>query len=274
MNIIIELICAYEQNIKADYISMIMNSGENISVLITGGTRGIGKAIGLKMAEKGYDIIAVYRNNDLEASDFSSKVKEKGRNCKLYKADLSNEDERTKFIEDVKRNNYRLRALINNAGLYRSETLDSLDLKDWDRVIRVNETVPVLMSRDLHDNIENGGSIINIGSMRGIISSVEGLSYQASKASLIHITKFLAKSLAPKIRVNCIISGFIRTDMTYLLHTDENIAGAIESLTPMGRWGEPQDIAEAVDFLISDKASFITGQGLIVDGGIGLLKNI
>lgn len=251
-----------------------MNNGKNPSILITGGTRGIGRAIALKLAENGYDIIAVYRNNDIEASDFSSKIKETGRNCKLYKADLTIEEERVKIINDIKQSNYKLKALINNAGLYRSETIDSLNLKDWETVIRLNQTVPVLMAKDTYSLIEDGGSIINIGSMRGIISSAEGLSYQASKAALIHLTKSLAKSLAPKIRVNCIISGFIKTDMTSPLYSDETISSAIESITPMGRWGEPEDIAEAVDFLISEKASFITGQGIIIDGGIGLIKNM
>lgn len=251
-----------------------MNNGKKPSILITGGTRGIGRAIALKLAENGYDIIAVYRNNDIEASDFSSKIKETGRNCKLYKADLTIEEERVNIINDIKQSNYKLKALINNAGLYRSETLDSLNLKDWERVIRLNQTVPVLMAKDTHSLIEDGGSIINIGSMRGIISSVEGLSYQASKAALIHLTKSLAKSLAPKIRVNCIISGFIKTDMTSPLYSDETISSAIESITPLGRWGEPEDIAEAVNFLISEKASFITGQGIIIDGGIGLIKNM
>ncbi len=257
-----------------DYISVIMNKEKNLSVLITGGTRGIGRAIAFKMADNGYDIIAVYRNNDIEASAFSSKIKEKGRNCKLYKADLSNEEERLKIVNDIKQSNYRLKALVNNAGVYRSETLDSINLKDWERVIRLNETVPILMTKDLHSFIETGGSVINMGSLRGIISSVEGLSYQASKASLIYLTKSLAKSLAPQIRVNCIISGFIKTDMTQLLHSDEAISREIESMTPMERWGEPEDIAEAVDFLISEKASFITGQGIIIDGGIGLLKDM
>ena len=100
------------------------------------------------MAENGYDIIAVYRNNDIEASAFSSKIEEKDRNCKLYKADLSNEEERLKIVNDIKQNNYRLKALVNNAGVYRSETLDSINLKDWERVIRLNETVPILMTKE------------------------------------------------------------------------------------------------------------------------------
>ena len=115
---------------------------------------------------------AVYRNNDIEASAFSSKIKEKGRNCKLYKADLSNEEERLKVVNDIKQSNYRLKALVNNAGVYRSETLDSINLKDWERVIRLNETVPILMTKDLHSLIETGGSVINMGVIDSILRAM------------------------------------------------------------------------------------------------------
>ncbi|MHB1492494.1 MAG: SDR family NAD(P)-dependent oxidoreductase [Thermoplasmataceae archaeon] len=251
-----------------------MEKAKPLSVLVTGGTRGIGRAISLKMAEEGYDVIAVYRNNDLKIKELSSKINGMGRTCTLYKTDLTNENERLKLVNELRNSNVQLKALVNNAGMGRSETLDSVDIESWDKVIRLNETVPLLMARDLHNLIKEGGSIINIGSLRGVIPSTDLLSYQASKASLMQITRALAKTLAPKIRVNSIVCGWIRTDMTKGLHTDDNMMKLIESWTPMERWGEPEDVAEMASFLISNKASFITGQGFVLDGGVSLLKNI
>ncbi|EQD79936.1 3-oxoacyl-[acyl-carrier-protein] reductase, partial [mine drainage metagenome] len=164
----------------------------------------------------------------------------------------------------------RFRAIVNNAGFFRGESLDTTKLNDWNRIITLNQTVPFFLVRDLHNMIDNGGSIVNISSLHGVLASGYGYAYQASKAALIHMTRGVAKELAPSIRVNCIIAGFIRTDMTAEMHSDEMSSNYIKSLSLMGRWGEPEDVAETVKFLISDKASYITGQSITIDGGLSL----
>ena len=223
--------------------------------LITGISRGIGKAICEKLVNEGYYILGTYNTGKDEAE----KIKAKHDNIEIFQVDFTNRKETLKFLGKMK--DYKFDAIINNAGMFESELFNEFNIDIWDKTIEVNLTAPLLISIYLVKNINNNGSIINIASTDGYIGSFASISYSASKAALINITKSLANNLGCKnVRVNAIAPGWINTGMS----TEESFEAT--KLTPLGRNGRPEEIADIVSFLISEKASFVSGATLIVDG--------
>ena len=244
--------------------------GKSRTVLVTGGNRGIGKAIALKLAESKYDIIFTYNSGLKEAKDSEKAITSLGASAISYQVDLSNSSQLEAFTSEIKKGGNGLFALINNAGIYDGSRLKNIDNEKWDRIIGLNLSAPFYLVRNLHNIIEDNGSIVNISSVYGFRADPWAHGYQASKAAIIHLTRGLAKELAPRIRVNCVAPGYIRTDMNKGGWNDRPFYDKIKKMTPMSRWGEPEDIANAVKFLIDAENSFITGETLVVDGGIGL----
>jgi 3-oxoacyl-[acyl-carrier protein] reductase len=246
------------------------NNDPSRTVLVTGGNRGIGKAIGLALAKSRYDIIFTYNSGTKEAISTEREVLELGVNVKSYQVDLASVERLEDFTRKVKESSGRIFALVNNAGIYNGDVLNETNDEEWEKTIGLNLTAPFYLVRNLHSIIEDRGSVVNISSVYGFRADAWAHSYQASKAAIIHLTRSLAKELAPRIRVNCVAPGYIKTDMNREGWTNESFHNRIEKMTPMSRWGEAEDIANAVKFLIDPENGFITGETLVVDGGIGL----
>lgn len=238
---------------------------EKVAV-ITGGTTGIGKEIALTLAQDGFDVAVNYVQLD---DTVKKEIEAMGRKCILVQGDVTSMEAMEKMTNEIIEKLGRIDVLVNNAGITRDTLLLRMTETDFDSVLNVNmkgafctmkNIVPVMMK-------QRSGRIINISSVVGMVGNAGQVNYSASKAALLGMTKSLAKEVASRgILVNAVAPGFIATRMTDKL-TDaqkENILTQI----PLKRMGSPKDIANAVAFLASDRASYITGHTLVVDGGM------
>ena len=232
------------------------------TVLITGGTRGIGRATVDKFLKENWQVAFLYKASDEIAEEIT-----KNKNAFAVKCDVSSSIEVRSAVASVIARFGRIDALVNNAGISYSGVLQNMTDDEWTGVINTNlnsifytsrEIIPVMLS--------NGGSIVNVSSMWGIVGASCEVAYSSAKAGVIGFTKALAKELAPSgIRVNAVAPGAIMTDMLGG-YTKEEL-DAIAEETPLGRIGTPENIADAIYFLASDSAQFITGEVLNVNGG-------
>ena len=239
---------------------------ENKVSLVTGGSRGIGKAIALKLAELGSDIVIVDIN---ESEEIKNEIEALGRKAMVLKADVSKMDETNEVVVEVLKEFKNVDILVNNAGITRDNLLMKMSEEEWDSVLDINLKGSFNMSKSLiRSMIKNKNcSIINMSSVVGVAGNAGQCNYAASKAGLIGFTKSLAKEVAKKnIRVNAVAPGFIESDMTDKL-SEKVIDGYLNNI-PLGRLGSIEDIANSVVFLASDMSKYITGQVLVVDGGL------
>lgn len=243
---------------------------ESPRVLITGGDRGIGRAIAFLLSESYYNIDFTYNSGRIEAEETAARIRNTGREVSYFRVDLGSRTKLEDFTKRIMDSRKTYFAIVNNAGIYRGTHLSETQDEEWEKIINLNLSAPFYISRDLNSIISDGGSIVNIASVYGIRSDSWALGYQASKAALIHLTRGLAKELAPRIRVNAVAPGYIRTDLNKSAWENDSFNTRIRKMTPMSRWGEPEDVARTVRFLISPENSFITGETIVVDGGIGL----
>ncbi len=237
--------------------------------LITGSTRGIGKAIALRLASSGMIVVVNGATSEERISEVVNKIRENGGEAIGIKADVSRKEDVDKVFSKITEELGRLDILINNAGITRDNLLMRMSEEDWDEVIRINLKSVFLCSKAAFRLMRKNrwGRIVNISSIVGIIGNAGQANYAASKAGMIGVTKSLAKEFASSgILVNAIAPGFIVTDMTSKL-TDK-VKEAFLSMIPLKRFGEPEDIANVVAFLVSDEASYITGQVISVNGGM------
>ena len=240
------------------------------TVLVTGASRGIGREIALDLYEKGASVIA-HCNREMGALRDAFSDADPGR-VHFIAGDLSTVSGMKSVAEGADKITGRLSGLVNNAGVYSGLSLEEETVENWDRVINTNLRSPFFLTKLLRKNLEAaGGSVVNISSVMGVAPSAGAYAYQASKSALIHITKALSIDLAPKVRVNCVAPGFTMTDMNRDGWKDDSFRAQVEDSTPLGRWGKPEDISGIVCFLLSDRASFITGQSVGADGGKNLV---
>ena len=239
------------------------------TAVVTGASRGIGAACAVAMAKNGYNVILGYKENKEKAENLARVLIEGyGVAAIAVGADVADSAAADSLIETAFRNFGRVDVLVNNAGIARFKLFTEITDEEWQQMIGTNLTGVFNCSRAAAKYMINAkrGSIVNISSMWGQVGASCEVHYSASKAGVIGLTQALAKELAPSgIRVNCVCPGVIKTDM--LANIDEETISSLVEETPIGRLGTPKDIADAVAFLCSDSASFITGQILGVNGG-------
>ena len=233
------------------------------SVLITGGSRGIGKAMVELFAKNGYSVAFTYKNSKSEALELEKKT-----GALAIKANSESEEEIAEAIKSAEAKNGDIDVLINNAAVSSVSLITDVTLEEWNRIMNTSVTGAFLYSKGVLPKMINKkqGRIINITSMWGIVGASCEVHYSTAKAALIGFTKALAKEVGPSgITVNAIAPGVVRTDMNSAF-SDEDIK-ALSDETPLGRIAEPEEIAKAAFYLASDDASFITGDVLNISGG-------
>ncbi len=238
---------------------------ENKAALITGASRGIGKACALELAKAGYDVAISYAGNDEAANKTIEELKSLNIKAKSYKFNVADKEACKKAVEEVLADFGKLDVLVNNAGITRDGLFMRMSAENWEAVINTNLNSAFYMTSPVIKTMikQRSGCIINMSSIVGLMGNAGQANYSAAKAGLIGFTKSLAKELGSRnIRVNAIAPGFIQTDMTKDLDTEK-----IVEHIPLKRLGLPEDIAKTVKFLAED-AQYITGQIIGVDGGL------
>lgn len=237
--------------------------------LVTGASRGIGKAIACKLAREGAKVIINYNGSKEKAEAVKSEIEAAGGQAEVYQCDVSDYTACETFIQTVIKEEGSLDILVNNAGITKDGLLMKMSEEDFDKVLDTNlkgafNTIRFASRQMLK---QKSGRIINMSSVVGVSGNAGQANYAASKAGVIGLTKAAARELASRgITVNAIAPGFIETDMTDVL--SDKVKEASEAQIPLGHFGKPEDVAAAAAFLASEEARYITGQVLHVDGGM------
>lgn len=238
-------------------------------VLVTGGSRGIGRAISILMARAGAQVVVNYQRNEEAARSLEEEVKSWGGKLELKRFNVASSDEVQKACQEILESHGKVDVLVNNAGITRDQLFVRMKPEEWREVIQVNLEGAFLCSRAVARSMmrRKSGCIINISSIAGIAGNAGQANYSAAKAGLVGLTKALAKELAPwSIRVNAVCPGFIETEMTERL--PQKVKEEVLRSIPLERFGTPEDVAWAVAFLASPKARYITGEVLNISGGL------
>lgn len=239
--------------------------------VVTGGSRGIGKAIALELAKRGATVVVNYQKNADAANEVVEAITAGGGKALAVQADVSLEEDANRLIKTAIDTYGKLDILVNNAGTTRDNVIMMMGADDFDTVIQTNLRSTWLVSKAAVRSMmrKRYGRVINITSISGIMGNAGQTNYSASKAGIIGLTKALAREVAPRgITVNAVAPGFVLTDLTANL--PEDIAKKLNENIPLGRWGTVEDVASATAFLASDEASYITGHILTVDGGLAM----
>ena len=242
------------------------------SAIITGASRGIGKAIAIKFAKEGANIVINYRNNEEEALKVKEELEQLGVKTLIVKADISDLKQAENLIKQAKKEFGQVDILINNAGITKDNLIIRMKESEFDQVIKINlkgafnclkAVTPIMLK-------QRSGKIVNMSSVVGVIGNPGQVNYCASKAGLIGMTKSLAREIGVRgINVNAIAPGFIDTDMTRVL-TEEQKKNILSQI-PLNKFGNIEDIANTALFLASENSNYITGQVIHIDGGMAML---
>lgn len=237
--------------------------------MITGASRGIGREIALRLAKEGADIAFNYLKSGDAAESLEKEIENLGRRAMSVQCDIRDFEAVKKWVEDIRQRFGRLDILINNAGILKDKALMLMEQSDWQEVVDTNLSGVFNASRCVIVTFlkQKSGDIVNISSVSGIIGSSRQTNYAATKAGIIGFTKSLAREVAPyNIRVNAVAPGYIRTALVDNLKEDykEQLLKTI----PLGKFGTVKDVANAVIFLLSSKGTYLTGQVIVVDGGL------
>lgn len=237
--------------------------------VVTGASRGIGRAIALKLASLGATVVVNYNGSREKAEKVKQEIEDNGGNASIYQCNVSDYEACQNMIQSIIEEYGRIDILINNAGITRDGLLMKMSEADFDQVIDTNLKGAFNTTRFVTRQMlrQKSGRIINMASVVGVTGNVGQVNYAASKAGIIGLTKATAREVASRgITVNAIAPGFIETDMTDVL--PDKVKEASVSQIPLGKFGKPEQVAAAVAFLSSDDAGYITGQVLNVDGGM------
>lgn len=240
------------------------------TVLITGGSRGIGKAVAMKFAENGYKIIINYVSDKTDTEQLKKELLQAGAaDILLIKADVSNSEDVKNMVKETIEKFEKIDVLVNNAGITKDNLLMRMSEEEFDKVIQINLKGTYLVTKEVTRYMmkKKKGSIVNLASVVGVAGNAGQCNYAASKAGIIGLTKSVAKELASRnIRANAVAPGFIETDMTNVLK--DEIKENINRQIPLKRMGTAREVAELVYFLGEDSSSYITAQVINVDGGM------
>lgn len=243
--------------------------GEKKTVLVTGGSRGIGKEVTLKYAENGYNIVINYVSSNTDVEELKKEFEQKGAEALILKADVTNTQEVENVVNKAIEKFGTIDVLVNNAGITKDNLLMRMTEEEFDKVININLKGTYVVTKAVIKYMmkKRCGSIINLSSVVGVAGNAGQCNYSASKAGIIGFTKSLAKELSSRnIRVNAVAPGFIQTDMTSVL--SDSVKENINSQIPLKRMGSPREVANVIYFLGNDDSSYITGQVINVDGGM------
>jgi len=249
----------------------VSEAGENRVAVVTGGSRGIGRAIAIRLAQSGHAVVVNYASSSTAASEVVEKIQASGGVAVAHGADVSSADEVTEMFETAASQLGPVSVLVNNAGITRDNLLLRMTPEEFDDVIAVNLRSAFLCTKAALRGMLKArwGRVVSIASVAGISGNPGQANYAASKAGLIGFSKSIAKEYGKRrITVNVVAPGFVTTDMTADL--EDGVRDSAIGMITLGRFGDPEDVAAAVDFLVSDDAGYITGQVLSVDGGIAL----
>lgn len=241
------------------------------TAVVTGGSRGIGEAIAVKLASMGANIAIVYVGDESEALNAKKNVEAAGARAELYYCDVSDFEKSAQTVAKIVEDFGSIDILVNNAGIVRDCLVLSMKEADFDSVVNVNLKGAFNMIKHTYSMFmkKRSGRIINIASVVGINGNAGQANYAASKAGIIGMTKSVARELAGRnVTCNAVAPGYIETDMTNAL--SDKVKASIEASIPMKKRGKPEDVANAVAFLASSEASYITGEVLRVDGGMAM----
>lgn len=244
---------------------------ENKTAVVTGASRGIGLAVAKKLASQGANIAILYVGKEEEGENAKKEVEALGVKVGLYYCDVSSFNESKETVEKIIEEFGGIDILVNNAGIVRDKLVLKMEEADFDAVINVNlkGTYNMIKHTYTHFMKKRAGRIVNVASVVGINGNAGQANYSASKAGVIGLTKSVAKELAGRgVTANAVAPGYIITDMTNAL--SDKVKDAIEASIPMKKRGLPEDVANAISFLCSDDASYITGEVIRVDGGMAM----
>lgn len=242
---------------------------ENKTVLVTGGSRGIGKEVALKFAENGYNVVINYVSDKTNVEELKSEFEAKGVKSLIMKADVTDKEAIDELVKQAIEEFGAIDVLVNNAGITKDNLLMRMSEEEFDKVIEINLKGTYIVTKAVTKYMmkKRKGSIINLSSVVGVAGNAGQCNYSASKAGIIGFTKSVAKELASRnIRANAVAPGFIETDMTAVL--SDEIKENIHNQIPLKRMGTAKEVANLIYFLGSEESSYITGQVINVDGGM------
>ncbi len=237
--------------------------------IVTGGGRGIGRTVAVRLAEEGANVAISYRSDDDAASEAAEAVRAAGAECEVFKGDVASPEDVQALFKGVADAFGRLDILVNNAGITRDNLMMRMKDDEFDDVLRTNLGGTYLCTRAaLRPMIRaRWGRIVNVSSVVGLVGNAGQANYAASKAGIIGLTKSVAREVAQRgITANAVAPGYVETELTGSL--PENVKEAIRTQVPIGRFGEAGEVAEVVAFLVGEAAGYITGQTIAVDGGM------
>jgi NAD(P)-dependent dehydrogenase (short-subunit alcohol dehydrogenase family) len=246
-------------------------SGGRRLALVTGGTRGIGRAVTMKLAASGIDVAAAFVTDCVAAQQVADGCQGAGTTITVHRADVGDQDSCQRLIGEVLEAHGRLDYLVNNAGTVIEQRYGDISAQDWQRHLAVNLSAAFFLTQAAITGMveRRFGRIVNIGSVSAVMGSPVQIPYAAAKSGLIGLTRSTARAVARKgVTVNCVIPGSFATELSEsLAFTDRD---TVTSMIPLGRWGRPEELAHAVVSLLDDLSSYITGAVLTVDGGMSM----